>query len=499
MLHNIASVRATALVTTLLFASTLVEGHGFLTKPASRNFLNYASGKIRTLNDVDTLETEYCPHCLSGGGVAGVGSNLVNGEWPYPETTTSSVRRGMCGDPIGSTDPKYNPYNQARAIANMGLLEEELGPDFSSTYTIGQTIELTVDVTAHHVGHMEFFLCDTKDLNDPDNLTQDCVNKHQLVRDPNFESLTPIDPKYPGRFFLEPKCLHDQDAPKEDGLQIGQRMTVHYKLPEGLVCDHCILQLWWITSNSCLPPGYREFFSDKTNNVMPECNGDGGSKGLWNEYLSDCGVKSIPEEFWNCADIRIIKNDNTVPSTNTKPTTTTTTAAATVTTTSSSTTTAIPTASTSSQAQIETTAIFNDDLSTGKCCWWPLNKEVSYDECVSYSPNGDWCAKSGDRCEGCGGNWIENNENDNEKSKTTTKTIVTTTVQTTTSQVSNTQTPTSTSAPIEDDLSTGKCCWWPMTGNVSYDQCVSFSPNGDWCAKSKERCGRCQGNWVENK
>jgi hypothetical protein len=47
-----------------------------------------------------TSTTEYCPHCLSGGGV-GATSAIVP-TWPYPETVATSLRHGLCGDAAGS-------------------------------------------------------------------------------------------------------------------------------------------------------------------------------------------------------------------------------------------------------------------------------------------------------------------------------------------------------------------------------------------------------------
>jgi len=440
-----------------------VEAHGFMQKPASRNFINYAAGKLGISDD--SLETEYCPHCLSGGGVANMQQNLVNGKWTYPETFASSVRRGMCGDSATATNPKYNPYDQDRAKFNMGILVDDLGEDYSNTYASGQSIDIVIDVSTHHAGHFEFFLCDTSDLGNPDDLTQDCLNKHQLIRDPSKPSLTPIDSKYPGRFFLEPRCLHDADAPKDDNLQLGQRMTAHYMLPEGLTCEHCVLQFWWITSNSCLPPGYRDFFADSNNNVMEECNGDGGSKGLWNPQLGDCG-DAIPEEFWNCADIKITRNggnggDGSTTTTTNRPTstsTTTTTTTNTPTTTTTTTTTYTPTPN---------PPVENGNMK-GKCCWWPQFADVNYDECVSFSMQDNWCAKGKDECTKCTGNWIDNpkfnddNNNDNNNDDDN-----------------------------NDDDTEGVCCWWPATG-----QCTSKSPSNNWCAKSKDRCDHCGGRWM---
>lgn len=71
--------------------------------------------------------------------------------------------------------------------------------------------------------------------------------------------------------------------------------TVHmlrYQLPAGLRCDNCVLQWWYLTGNSCNPPCVPE------DPAHPKCD---TSMGV-------CGTSgsNYPEEFWNCADVRIL-------------------------------------------------------------------------------------------------------------------------------------------------------------------------------------------------
>ena len=69
--------------------------------------------------------------------------------------------------------------------------------------------------------------------------------------------------------------------------------TMYYQLPEDLVCDGersaCVLQWYWISANSCNPPGIPDQYKLKYN-------------------LQDCTAPSAsyPEEFANCADISIL-------------------------------------------------------------------------------------------------------------------------------------------------------------------------------------------------
>ena len=52
-------------------------------------------------------------------------------------------------------------------------------------------------------GHIEFFLCDAADLEDPVNgvVTQECFNKHPLVRAADDDFNSPVDPNYTGRYY----------------------------------------------------------------------------------------------------------------------------------------------------------------------------------------------------------------------------------------------------------------------------------------------------------
>lgn len=86
-------------------------------------------------------------------------------------------------------------------------------------------------------------------------------------------------------------------------------MRMRYMLPAGVTCAHCVLQWWWVTANSCNPPGYR----DRTwPTTFAQCSGDGPGAGWWGPSLRDCG-DAYPEEFWNCADVSIVSAGPTPP------------------------------------------------------------------------------------------------------------------------------------------------------------------------------------------
>ncbi len=205
------------MVAALLMAGVLecVDGHGYMKVPSSRNWVARGKG------------LDYNPNSLNGGSAANVKKHDVNGHvWirNFPETEESVVRHGLCGDKPGES--KY--------LKGGKIYGNPPGGDIQATYTSGQSIDINVIVTAHHMGWWQFYLCDKGD-----ELSQTCLNKHMLLRDPNDPSISPVDHNFPGRYYMIPTCYgaaaYDQ--------------TVRYKLPAGLTCPHCVLQWYWVTAN----------------------------------------------------------------------------------------------------------------------------------------------------------------------------------------------------------------------------------------------------------
>ena len=58
-------------------------------------------------------------------------------------------------------------------------------------------------------GHIEFFLCCSDDLDDPDwVVTQECFNKYPLNRAEDDSFNSPVDTVYPGRYYVDPPCRY---------------------------------------------------------------------------------------------------------------------------------------------------------------------------------------------------------------------------------------------------------------------------------------------------
>lgn len=194
------------------------DAHGFMKQPMSRNYLAHLAGQ------------EYDHMSLNGGGPWSV---WPSGAWAF----------GGGGDHAACGRAQYDAPGPTQAV-----------------WAAGQTVDLVVEVTAAHKGHMYFGLCPSSQPPTPA-----CFAQHWLVA--------------------------------ENGLpywDLGDKGTgtypMRFKLPPGFSCEKCTLWWWYLTGNSCVPPG-------SSGNMQP------------------CGAPgAIPEEFFNCADIRILSQPVNSPS-----------------------------------------------------------------------------------------------------------------------------------------------------------------------------------------
>ncbi|CAB1098501.1 unnamed protein product [Ectocarpus sp. CCAP 1310/34] len=157
-------------------------------------------------------------------------------------------------------------------------------------------------------GHLEFFICNAEDMSDPDGVvTQGCFNMHPLDRADDDGDASPIDPDHIGRYYLDPPCrAGETDQDTLPGAYPGDVATARYKLPSGLTCSRCILQMVYYTGNACKHPGYDEF------DPVSVPDGCAPTKEDWVQtQLGMCGEDGrYPEEFWNCADIEITSDED---------------------------------------------------------------------------------------------------------------------------------------------------------------------------------------------
>jgi len=150
---------------------------------------------------------------------------------------------GVCGDDYGMKQPR--PHEAGGKYGN-GII--------GGRYTMGQTIDIKIDISANHWGHFELKLCPT---NGRKNIaTQECFDKHPLVLadDPNsHEFYVPLD---------SPKIT---------------KFNYRVQLPQEVSCSQCVLQWTYYTGNT-----------------WGTCSN--GTEGM------GCGTQ---EWFRNCADIQI--------------------------------------------------------------------------------------------------------------------------------------------------------------------------------------------------
>ena len=150
---------------------------------------------------------------------------------------------GVCGDHYQTDQPEYvHPGQFATGV-------------ITRTLTEGQTFTAKVKITANHRGFFEFR-----------------VGKIGTPPMTNAKLTHLLELASGGTKWPLP------DGKKEFSLDL--------KLPQGLVCDHCVMQWWWKDGNS------------------------------WGCDDSGCGIgNGLQEVFVNCADIRILPKDGTLPPT----------------------------------------------------------------------------------------------------------------------------------------------------------------------------------------
>eukprot|EP00904_Undaria_pinnatifida_P013285 jgi/Undpi1/9087/HiC_scaffold_26.g11547.m1 len=236
--------------------------------------------------------------CVGSSTKASFGEMADNGNYIEPEEI--AVRHGVCGDPRQHQDESWNWYatpNEQWEVKNNA--------------TQGGTIEIKVAMSAYHWGHLEFFVCNTADLPNPekDVVTQECFNKYPLTRAAGDDVNSPIDPNYSGRYYCDPKCREfETDQTKHIKSDGGYIMTMNYQLPADLTCDHCVLQMVYFTGHKCYHPGYKEF---NPPSWPGSCAPNKEDWVLLTDEVNYCGdsIWDYAEEFWGCSDFSISAGD----------------------------------------------------------------------------------------------------------------------------------------------------------------------------------------------
>jgi len=359
-----------------------VAGHAYLAEPASRNLLAQWAG------------TETCAACLQSGGPDNV-RERAQGMWPTKDAPKS---HGLCGNPVQGHP---NPVSLADETY---LVQGEV----QRTYTAGEIVTFRIGVSAHHKGHYEFRICDhglDRDTLGSWQEGQDCLNEWLLERAPPMEDCVPndsrgdcqpLDEQHPERWYLPPhkKGTQSANASWSDSdatllPAIGEVHSMRYKIPESLSCEHCTLQWYYSTGNSCLyDGGYISYFKKMAELGWSASEWVYGGMASWVTCENSCcgpsGTGAFGEEFWNCADIAVLPSGQGVATSEAPVATTSSESSAT-----SATTTPASSATTSTTPA--TTAATTSSASSGACA-------EEWGQCGGQDWTGSTCCASGLKC-----------------------------------------------------------------------------------------------------
>ena len=249
-----------------------VEGHGYIKTPRSRNLVAYED-RVWYPQTANDPEPEDCPHCLNRGG--------------------SRARCGLTENVHTGGIRNYDTPKNALG----GMMPTKI----QATYTQGQEIVLDIVLTAHHKGHFVFSGCPISSGEVP---TQDCFDSHKLTFVEDLLHDGNYDPNYPERAYLAPinsaNYVPNMGAGSIDG---GMEYSYKMKLPPNLYGDLVLIQWYYLTANSCYHEGYEEY--DWPSGWR------GGTSSLPCGAVSSDGT-GAPEQFWNCAEVRIQYDPNVV-------------------------------------------------------------------------------------------------------------------------------------------------------------------------------------------
>lgn len=279
----------------------LLNAHAVLTDPRQRGALRLENHMLPTIDA--TAPTDFQAHYPSGSknGEPGSGTRSVmqaagNNWTPYePLDRFFHWRAGVCGDEKGAEPQEH--LKGGKFYFDAFRVRE---------YVQGSVIFMESEIVTHHNGFFEFHICNIDDCGD--DISERCFHDghcQKLMRTPgSCDSGTdmrcgPIDPMHPERWYLP--CVTSEPV-----MIGGWRKTIAYTLPADLVCDHCVIQWYWVAHNYCNLKGVEEYFTSPHAPSWGDCPGQGGARGGWVSGKPDCGGEMFPEEYWQCADVRIV-------------------------------------------------------------------------------------------------------------------------------------------------------------------------------------------------
>uniref|UniRef100_A0A7S2EXU5 Chitin-binding type-4 domain-containing protein n=1 Tax=Trieres chinensis TaxID=1514140 RepID=A0A7S2EXU5_TRICV len=238
---------------------TPVSGHGFLKSPRSRNLHAYIEGKYSGGGD-DTPRKDTCPHCLNRGGTLARCGLFQGHNYDEPENVE--------GDLMPTT--------------------------IQDTYVEGDEIIVESVITAHHKGHLTLKACAIEEGEIP---SQDCFDENPLTFIEDMYYGANPDPDYPERAYIPPVNVMENFRRDSTVVPNSLKFKHKYQLPSSLRGSLVLIQWQYLTANSCIHKGYKNY-------DWPRGWDD-------NKHLPTCGKlpedgDGVPEQFWNCAEVEIL-------------------------------------------------------------------------------------------------------------------------------------------------------------------------------------------------
>lgn len=281
------------------------SAHGTVIEPLPRGMLK-GSNLIKWLPVFDSrAPRDFKSHFPAGDKSAtpgaGLRSQMKTGKMNWtlfqPMNEGFNWRASVCGD-----DPK-GPLSHLRGG------EYYFGGRIVRTYRAGSIVNFRAVIATHHNGYLAFHLCNVDKCNGE--ISVGCFTKpgacvaleraYTSVCDQRkSKRCGPIDRSDRTRWYLP--C----DAPGHD--RLGDGHTMRYKIPDNFTCEHCVLHSYWTAANSCNPPGVVDYFTglDRPSH-WPRCIGQGGARQGWTAVQKTCGGEKFSEEYYQCADVRVIR------------------------------------------------------------------------------------------------------------------------------------------------------------------------------------------------
>ena len=268
----------------LIVQLATVTSHGFLSTPRSRNLLAYEDRSYYPVTS-DHPEPEDCPNCLNRGGTL-----------------------SRCGiiNPGTTEERNYDTPKNA--------LGEPMHTNIQSTYIANSVIDVEVQLTAHHRGHFVFSACPIS--NTTTIPTQECFDAYPLTFISDTLYGANVDTNHPERVYVAPDSIPNKVYSTKENFHNAMVFQYKLQLPHNLTGDLVLLQWYYVASNSaCIHKGYSSYSWPEewltTNSSSTEWNQVSNvAMGMTtcDEVLPPDG-NGIPEQFWNCAEIRILNED----------------------------------------------------------------------------------------------------------------------------------------------------------------------------------------------